>query len=83
MKWAYTEAVTGPVPTDPAAPDPAAMDVVDRIHDEWTRSYPHLDTRPIAVLGRIQRIASQAEHRLELAADPVLDSYSWPDPYEL
>lgn len=40
-------------------------DVVDRIEAEWTAAYPDLDTRPIAILGRIQRIATVTNHRLE------------------
>lgn len=46
-----------------SAPDPA--DVVDRIQDEWAASYPHLDARPIGILGRIQRIAAVSSHQLD------------------
>lgn len=50
----------------PRAEPPRVTDVVDRIRQEWTDSYPHLDTAPIEVLGRIQRIASVCNQRLEL-----------------
>src|SRR5690348_1556879 len=41
-------------------------DTVDRVRREWSRTYPHLDTAPIDVLGRIQRIASICNHRLDV-----------------
>lgn len=53
-------------------PDPSVTaDLVDRIQSEWTHRYPDHDARPIAVLGRITRIASLAGHRL----DRNLESY--------
>lgn len=53
-----------PVPRAPKTPAPA--DTVDQIRREWARTYPHLNTGPIEVLGRIQRIASICNHRLDL-----------------
>ncbi|GAB2666760.1 MarR family transcriptional regulator [Gordonia jinhuaensis] len=44
-------------------------DVVARIHAEWQRSHPDLDTTPIAILGRIQRISSVVTHRLDRNLD--------------
>lgn len=41
-------------------------DTVDRVRREWSRTYPDLDTSPIDVLGRIQRIASISNHRLDI-----------------
>ena len=43
----------------------ASRDLVDRIEAEWARSYPHLDIEPIGILGRIQRIATVSNHRLD------------------
>ena len=40
-------------------------DLVDRIEAEWAQSYPDLDVAPIAILGRIQRIATVSNHRLD------------------
>ncbi|WNG85309.1 MarR family transcriptional regulator [Mycobacterium sp. ITM-2016-00317] len=42
------------------------VDTVDRVRREWARARPHLDTSPIDVLGRVQRIASICNHRLDL-----------------
>jgi DNA-binding MarR family transcriptional regulator len=47
-------------------PVPRTTDTVDLICREWNQTYPDLDTSPIEVLGRIQRIASICNHRLEL-----------------
>ena len=43
----------------------ASRDLVDRIEAEWARSYPYLDIEPIGILGRIQRIATVSNHRLD------------------
>ncbi|AQT78761.1 MarR family transcriptional regulator [Mycolicibacterium litorale] len=43
----------------------ALSDTVDRIRWEWATAYPHLDTAPIDVLGRVQRIASICNQRLD------------------
>lgn len=43
----------------------ALSDTVDRIRSEWAAAYPHLDTAPIDILGRIQRIASICSQRLD------------------
>jgi DNA-binding MarR family transcriptional regulator len=45
---------------------PPPDDAVDRIRREWSESWPHLNTAPIEVLGRVQRIASISNHRLDL-----------------
>lgn len=49
--------------------DPGASDTVDRVRREWIETYPDLDSAPIDVLGRIQRIASISNHRLELSLE--------------
>ncbi|AKS34238.1 MarR family winged helix-turn-helix transcriptional regulator [Mycolicibacterium goodii] len=49
-----------------AVDDATLTDTVDRVRDEWARTYPDLDTSPIEVLGRVQRIASICNHRLDL-----------------
>lgn len=50
---------------------PDAPDFVDRIQEEWARSYPDLDVRPIGVLGRIQHIATASSHRLDRDLEPL------------
>jgi DNA-binding MarR family transcriptional regulator len=52
------------VSTTPRTAAPA--DVVDRIRSEWQQAYPDLDTAPVEVLGRVQRIASISNQRLDL-----------------
>lgn len=45
--------------------DPAFADTVDQIRREWADSHPELDTAPIEILGRVARIASVSNHRLD------------------
>lgn len=45
---------------------PEFSDTVDQIRREWAQASPHLNTAPIEVLGRVQRIASICNHRLDL-----------------
>lgn len=52
----------GPVPSETRP----YSDAVDRIRREWAATYPDLDTAPIEILGRVQRIASICTHRLDL-----------------
>lgn len=52
----------GPVPAE-------ATDTVDQIRREWALTNPGLDTAPIAILGRIQRLASVCNHRLDQNLD--------------
>jgi DNA-binding MarR family transcriptional regulator len=40
-------------------------DAVDRITAQWRRERPDLDLRPMAVIGRISRIAVRVERELE------------------
>lgn len=49
-----------------ATDDQTYTDTVDRVRHEWAQSRPDLDTSPIDVLGRVQRIASLCNHRLDL-----------------
>jgi DNA-binding MarR family transcriptional regulator len=49
-----------------ARDDATLTDTVDQVRREWAETYPHLDTSPIDVLGRVQRIASICNHRLDL-----------------
>ena len=49
----------------PAETSPVT-DTVDRIRREWAQTSPHLNTAPIEVLGRVQRIASICNQRLDL-----------------
>lgn len=48
------------------AETPALADTVDHIRREWSQTDPALDTSPIEVLGRIQRIASICNQRLDV-----------------
>jgi DNA-binding MarR family transcriptional regulator len=57
---AYAVDVSRPTET------PAFTDTVDQIRREWAQTCPDLDTAPIEVLGRVQRIASICNHRLDL-----------------
>lgn len=43
------------------------MDAVDRIVEQWARERPDLDTVPMAVIGRIYRIADAVGARMEAA----------------
>jgi DNA-binding MarR family transcriptional regulator len=52
-----------------AAQTSVPSDAVDRIRDEWAVTRPHLDTTPVGILGRIQRIASACSHRLDRHLD--------------
>lgn len=42
----------------------AERDAVDRIVDEWRAERPDLDSSPIAVVGRVSRLARRIERRL-------------------
>lgn len=56
-----------------SAPGPETAtpsDKVDRIRREWAQSHPGLDTAVIDVLGRVQRIASASNQRLDLTLEP-------------
>lgn len=51
----------------PDAVDGATVtDTVDRVRREWAQARPDLDTAPIDVLGRVERIASVCNHRLDV-----------------
>jgi DNA-binding MarR family transcriptional regulator len=45
-------------------------DFIDKIRQEWSHSYPGVDTSPIEIMGRITRISSQALHRLDRSLGP-------------
>jgi DNA-binding MarR family transcriptional regulator len=47
-------------------------DIVERIRQEWAQTYPDLDTEPVEVIGRINRISSVLAHQL----DRDLDAHS-------
>src|SRR5262245_47887004 len=44
---------------------PGARDAVDAIADQWRSERPDLDTTPMAVIGRISRIATLVQRELE------------------
>lgn len=54
--------------TEPADDTPFT-DTVDRVRSEWAMAFPHLDTSPVDVLGRVQRIASICNHRLDVSLE--------------
>ena len=47
--------------------DAGVADPVDRIVEQWARERPELDTVPMAVIGRIYRIADAIGGRMEAA----------------
>lgn len=46
-------------------------DFVDQVRREWVGTFPEFDTSPIEVLGRISRIASKANHLLDVTLAPL------------
>lgn len=42
----------------------APRDAVARMAEQWRRVFPSLDTRPLLVLGRLQRITARSDVRL-------------------
>jgi hypothetical protein len=45
-------------------------DSVDRIIDEWRRALPTLDASPLAVIGRVSRLADLVRRRVDAALKP-------------
>jgi DNA-binding MarR family transcriptional regulator len=45
--------------------DPGARDIVDRIVEQWARERPELDTRAMATVGRLQRVARYLDREVE------------------
>ncbi|MFI6469256.1 MarR family winged helix-turn-helix transcriptional regulator [Streptomyces sp. NPDC050516] len=57
---------TPPAPPTPAEPPPdAPSDAVDAITDQWAAVRPDLETVPMAVYGRIYRIARAMGERMD------------------
>lgn len=46
-------------------------DFVDQVRREWAGAFPDVDTSPIEVLARINRIASKANHLLDATLAPA------------
>lgn len=40
------------------------MDAIDRVVDQWLKEKPELDTQPMAIMGRLLRIAKHMETRV-------------------
>ncbi|EOY4664705.1 MarR family winged helix-turn-helix transcriptional regulator [Vibrio alginolyticus] len=40
------------------------MDAIDRVVEQWAREKPDLDTEPMAIMGRLMRIAKHMESRV-------------------
>jgi DNA-binding MarR family transcriptional regulator len=40
------------------------MDAIDRVVDQWLKEMPELDTQPMAIMGRLMRIAKHMETRV-------------------
>ena len=51
---------------DPVTAETNPSDVVERVSQEWARTYPDLDTQPIEVVARVNRIATVLAHQLDL-----------------
>lgn len=45
--------------------EPDSDDFIARLRTAWSRALPTVDTSPVEVLGRIQRVGSQATRQLE------------------
>jgi DNA-binding MarR family transcriptional regulator len=45
--------------------DLGARDIVDRIVEQWARERPELDTRAMATIGRLQRVARYLDREIE------------------
>ncbi|GEK10109.1 MarR family winged helix-turn-helix transcriptional regulator [Pseudoalteromonas peptidolytica] len=41
------------------------MDAIDRVQEQWAREKPHLETTPMAIMGRLVRIAKHMEAEVE------------------
>ena len=50
------------------------QDALDRIVEEWHQVRPDLDPSPLAVLGRLQRLAGLVRRRV----DAILSPMAWP-----
>lgn len=50
--------------------DSPDRDFIDKVRQEWSRSYPEVDTSPIEIIGRITRISSQTLHQLDRSLGP-------------
>ena len=48
-----------------------ARDSIDTLVDEWRRERPDLDPSPVAILGRLHRIAARLERRVETWLAPL------------
>jgi DNA-binding MarR family transcriptional regulator len=48
---------------------PPTKDLVDRILRQWQRERPDLDTSPMSVIARIERLSRVLEHRIAAALD--------------
>ncbi len=40
------------------------MDAIDKVVEQWAREQPDLDTQPMAIMGRLMRIAKHMETRV-------------------
>jgi DNA-binding MarR family transcriptional regulator len=49
----------------------ASRDSIDILVEEWRRERPDLDPSPVAILGRLHRIAARLEHRVETWLAPL------------
>ena len=47
-----------------------AKDIIDQLIDQWERERPDLDARPMAVVGRILRLATHLDRRVNEALKP-------------
>ncbi len=56
------------------------MDAIDRVVEQWFKEKPDLDTQPMAIMGRLMRIAKYMETRVaELHKQyPIVWKVVWP-----
>jgi DNA-binding MarR family transcriptional regulator len=71
MRSARSEKVAAPSRRKSVGEDAAARDSIDTLVDEWRRERPDLDPSPVAILGRLHRIAARLERRVETWLAPL------------
>jgi DNA-binding MarR family transcriptional regulator len=71
MRSAGNKRVTAPSSSEVLDKGVAARDSIDILVDEWRRERPDLDPSPVAILGRLHRIAARLERRVETWLAPL------------
>jgi DNA-binding MarR family transcriptional regulator len=71
MRSAGNKKVTAPSRSEVLDKGVTARDSIDILVDEWRRERPDLDPSPVAILGRLHRIAARLERRVETWLAPL------------